>query len=492
MGMSLADPYAGEDLAAENIAIGAPSTFEENFSAAWNAARLNDRFIGETTALEEQYDAHNEQVFRRTGNRLPNPARLELPPGVNRSEVTGDPRMPVPMERAIELYRDFVAKNGEAAPTAEEFRARAHAAMRGAEAKRAETGERGVGGSGLGQFLGTAAAIATDPPVLASMLVGGPTTGTILRAIGREALIAGTTETLIQPQIQSARVRAGLPGGFVQGAENVAMAAGGAGLLTGLFRGGVAGYRSLRGKAAEFAPSTAAEADAARYAERYADLQGSNPLAETSRGAAEHVERLSAAQERLYDLEGGPRLADDPATPARPLTRSDVMAPDALNPELGQLGRMAAGLPAEREFLAAEQLESLARRQEIADELLQGGALEDYTLDLARRAPPAPPRDDPSLLQFIMSKGGINDSDRALASIGISPRSRPGLIKRSGLSASEMSELAAEAGYFPPAAAGEGSRVIDQRELATAILDELGGQKLFSRHGPMGNATARM
>jgi len=493
MGISLADPFAGEDLAAESIAIGEPSTFEQNFSAAWNASRLNDRFIGERSALEEEYDAHNDQVFKRTGNRLPNPIRLELPPGVNRSEWTGDPRIPLPVEKAIDLYREFAGKNGDQTPSAKDFQSRAHAKMRGAEARREQTGERGTGAAaGLGQFLGTASAIATDPPVLASMLFGGPASSTVLRAMAREALIAGATETAIQPQIQSARLRAGLPGGVVQGAQNIAMAAGGAGLLTGLFRGGVAGYRSLRGKAMEFAPATAADADAARYTERFSDLQGSNPLAETSRGAVEHVERLSAAQERLYDLEGGPRLTDEPAVPARPLTRSDLPAPDLDNPTQGQLSRVVAGQPAEREFLAPEQLEALARRQEIADELLQGGALEDYTLDLTRTAAPKPPRDDPSLVDFIMSKGGINDSDRALASIGISPRNRPGLIKRSGLSASQMSELAAEAGYFPPAAAGEGSRVVDQRELATAILDELGGQKLYSRHGPLGNVTARL
>jgi hypothetical protein len=494
MPISLADPTAGEDLAAQNIAIGAPSSFADNFRASWNASRLNDRFIGSTTALEEQYDGFNDKVFKQSGTRLPNPIRGEVPDGVNRVDFTGDPRIPLPVEKAIDLWQDFATKRGYGPPKAAEFQDRANAAMRGAETARADVASRGVGASaGFGQFLGSAAAIATDPPVLASMLFGGGEAATVLRTMGREALVAGLTETAVQPQIQIGRVQAGLPGGFEQGAENVAMAAGGAGLLSGVFRGAAAAYRGLRARTLKIAPSTTEAADAARYVERYADLQGANPLAETAQGAAEHVDRLSAAQSRLYDPGVDAAATAIPDAPLSAVRHAAELEPPPVRERLDEpLPQRAASLGEQLATAARKSedgLDAFKRAQQTATEV--ENLLDDETLNMARKAAPTPPRDDPSLVQAIIARGGVSDSDGALASVGVTPRQRPGLVSRSGISASDMSELMHELGYFRPAGAGEGSRVVDQRELAQHIADELGGQKLFARHGPGGNPEAR-
>ena len=498
MPFTLSDPMAGEDLAAREIAHGEPSTFGENFRASIDSAMVNERFVGEQTSLENAFDDFNAKVFRTAGKRLPNPVRGEMPEGVpvfGVGDETGS--LAVSRDMAIQAWQEESRKLGFEPPSVADMENRARAARRGAEQRRDAVAERSSGFlADAGGFLGSMAGIMTDPPVLASMAFGAGESQTFLRAVGREALVAGGTEATVQPQVQKARVEAGLPGGFVQGAENVGFATLGAAGLTSLFRGAAAGYRGMRNLARErlaSGPLTPADADAARYVERHADLHQANPLSETAEGMAEHVERTSQAQQRLIDLEEStPRLRDRPATPVR----SDLV-PDSPN-----LREAVSDSPiASRGVLVGERLraaaleseagaETFARAQETAGEI--AGSLDDATLDLVRGSKPIPPRDDPSLVQFIIAHGGVNDADQALSSIGVTPRRRPGLISRTGISASRMSELVAEAGYFAPAGAGEGSRIVDQRELATAILDELDGKKLYARHGvEAGNLEAR-
>lgn len=496
MPISFSDPQSGEDLAAANIAIGEPSTIGENFAASFHSNMLNSRFVGEQTSMENVWDEFNEKVFRSSGVRLPNPQRGEMPAGVpvfGVGDETGS--LAVSRDIAIQAWQEESRKLGFEPPTVADMEKRARAKRYGAEQANNEVASRASGfGPNFGQFAGSMAAISTDPPVLLSMGFGGSQAATVLRAMGQEALVAGTAEAFVQPQVQRARQDAGLPGGFREGAENVAFATGGAAGLTAVFRGASASFRALRDRVRAWKPGTAAERDAARYAERYASLQQENPLSETAAGAAEHVERVSVAQKRMYDLEpdSNLRVSDRPSAPVRrePVPDSPKTKAPASDSPIASAGQSLG----ERLRLAAQASEQgaddLARARETADAI--AGGLDDGTLDLARGSKPVPPRDDPSLVQFIVAKGGINDADRSLGSIGVTPRRRPGLISKTGMSASRMSELAAEAGYFPPSGAGEGGRLVDQRELATAILDELDGQKLYARHGHGGNVQARI
>jgi hypothetical protein len=348
MPLALSDPMAGEAVASENIASGPPTDLIDNLSAAWDSSRVNDRYTGERQAVEDVYDQYNEQVKRETGIDLPNPERGELPPDSPlRQALMDDPRIPMTLEVTAPEYERYAQTRGVKPLTSEQAFERAHAGMYGAETQLGSVASRsGTTGTGVARFLGSTAAITTDPPVLTSMLFGGGE-GSLLRTMAREAVSAGITETMIQPQIQSARQRAGLPGGFEQGAENVAMASGGAAALSAAFRGVGVAYRSLRNTALNFKPRTAAELDTARYVERYADLQSANPLVNTPEAAAEHVDRVSAAQTRLYNPDPAPGTADLPDAPANP-TREDAIGPAGQAPESAP----SEALPAEPPYLA--------------------------------------------------------------------------------------------------------------------------------------------
>ncbi len=497
MPLAFADPSAGDDIASERIASGPPTDFLDNLSAAWESSRLNDRYVGAGEALAEAYDKANEQIYKSSGIKLPNPARGQLPPGTQIMGVTDDPRTPITNDFAAGLYEEYARKQGITPLTFKDATAQAHAAMFGAETKRNDVTARSSGfGGDLGGFLGTAAAVGTDPPVLTSMMFGGPETSTLLGAMAREAGLAGTTEAMIQPSIQTERVKAGLPGGFEQGAENVAMAAGGAAGLTALFRGAGAAYGAARRAASDFKPRTAAEADTARYVERYSALQEANPLVDTPAAAAEHADRVSVAQAAHANLEPDPSAPANSDMPSNPISADAPRSPTGRIPVPDDLpAAQAAATVGQR--LAQEArtsqggLDAFVRARATANDLASGGALEDSSLDLARGPKPVQPKDDPSLVQFVINRGGINDADRTLAQANVAPRDRPGLISRTGMSASQMSELASEAGYFPPAGVREGGRAVDQRELATALRDELDGQKLYARHGATGNPEAR-
>jgi hypothetical protein len=501
MPITLANPQSGEDLAAQNIATGEPTDFFTNFHAAWNSSMVNDRIVGNQQSLEEAYDNANDKIFASSGQRMPNPARGELPPGMSQKDATGFPEsdvtgdhVQIPTEMAAQIYEAYARKIGMAPPNLSDIQRQAEANRYGAEQSRNAVAARATTGGSIGSFLGSAGAIMTDPPVLASMLFGGPETSTFLEAIGREALIAGSAEAVSQPQIQTARIQAGLPGGVVQGLENVGMAAGGAAAFTTLLKGAGASYRALRDRALTAAPETTAGVDTARYVERYADLQGQNPLVATPEAAAEHVDRVSTAQRRLYDLEPDSTqtaLSDSPVAAVRPAaelpTRPAIDLPDEV-PAAATAKDLGKQL-ADAAKSGAESLDALKRAQDTANNIAPN--LDDETLDMVRRSAPNPPKDDPSLVQAIIARGGVNDADGALAAVGVTPRSRPGLISRSGGSASDMSETLNELGYFPPAGPGEGSRVVDQRELAQHIADELAGEKLYARHGGGGNPDAR-
>lgn len=323
MPLSFADPSQSDGLAAQSLATGTPTDFLDNLSSAYDSSRVNDTSIGEQTALSDQYAKYNDQVFKTTGQRLPNPIENELPPGPDEDVLLDKPGA-IPQSLYVSEFENYARKMGANPPSYQDMLAAAHSQMYGAAQTQQDVGSRAAGEFG-GQFLGSMGATASDPPILASMAFGGGEASSFLTAVGREALMAGGTEALVQPGIQAHRITAGLPGGFEQGAENVGMASLGAAALTSAFRGAGAAYGALRNRAADYLASGAGDAatqDSARYAERYADLQSQNPLVETAAGAAEHVDRLSAAQARLLDPTADvpeTQIPDDPASALRDL-----------------------------------------------------------------------------------------------------------------------------------------------------------------------------
>ncbi len=310
------------------VAIGPTTDFGQNFEAQWNAMLHANSTMSYDLALSDEYAKVNEAVRKAHGDVLENPIEQAL--SANEGEAG--------RQYYLDQYYEYANQRGIGVPSADEMSARARAQMRLSEANAANVSARASGTwASTGGFLGTMAGSVADPPVIASMLVGGGESATVLRTIGREALTAGATETIAQPVIQAERVQAGLPGGVTQGAENVASAAVGAGVLGGVARGVAAGvgaayrgstkaYQAMRDAARFAKPATAAEEDAARYTERLADLQGANPLAETPEGAQEHVERLTDAQTRLYNPETDVPETQLPDAPASPVQLPEPLA----------------------------------------------------------------------------------------------------------------------------------------------------------------------
>jgi len=80
-----------------------------------------------------------------------------------------------------------------------------------------------------------------DPPVLLSMFFGAPLATGLLRASLIEAGAAGAGEALAQVAIQSSRRQFGEDFDIGEAAMAVGIAAGGAGVLAPVVRGGAAG-----------------------------------------------------------------------------------------------------------------------------------------------------------------------------------------------------------------------------------------------------------
>jgi len=155
-------------------------------------------------------------------------------------------------------------------------------------------------------------------------------------------------------------------------------------------------------------------------------------------------------------------------------------ATDAVEPEAA---KSAIGAGEQLAQAARETVSNADASRAMRDtaQRLQGSDLSDDALALARGPAPRAPADDPSLLQFLIDQGGVKDP----GSIGVTPRDRPGLVRRSGQSAEQLAQLASDAGYLPR---GKAASVDD---LARAVRSELDGRKVYARNGSFGNPEAR-
>ncbi len=148
------------------------------------------------------------------------------------------------------------------------------------------------------------------------MAFGAPWATSLLRAAVIEAGAAGAGETLAQVGIQVGRRHLGEEVDLGEAVTAVAVAAGSAGVLAPVVRGGVAGVRTLL-KRAKRVPVKGSLAKAAeRFLRRQVDLEETNPFDASPAARAEHAERLSEAQVALR--EGRPaRMAEVPRAAVR-------------------------------------------------------------------------------------------------------------------------------------------------------------------------------
>lgn len=443
--------------AARNIAPRAPTSLAENFNTATTAWQLSETFLARDLALERAYDDYIGDIFAETGTKLSNP----VPGSFFKPDFPGE------QDRREEAFREQVAKLGVEPLSRDDIEERSFGIVRDAvEAN--ELVRAGARTSGtVGQFAGGALAAIADPPVLASMAVGAPAATGVLRAMAIEGLIGAGSEAFIQPSVQTFRAEVGLPSGFSEGLRNVAFAAGGGAVFSGAIRGGIQGFRALRGAAAEIvaAPArTRLQRDAARFVEREAALESETPFRPTRSAQEEHIDRTTQAQ-RDVERGEGTSVRDEPIS----ATRTEPTVAQRPPSDIDSVGAAFDVGRAARQNVLEEfgGIEAQKIARETAQELIQG-PLENL-VRLARGGARRP--QVRSLIDFLREAGGIVDEAGELRSIGITGRTRPGLIRKTGKSLDEAGEAAHEAGFFQ-----ERPTI---PELLDAVSDDFSGRRRF-------------
>jgi hypothetical protein len=232
-----------------------PATFGEIWQATWAATGLST--LGGISAPHAQALAELEGAWRQqTGEDIETTLRR------NNTFV---PRTRDAQARAIAPFVAMLPEDQRA--IVEPFldvEARAATIAAEIEERAALVAANSYGLSGWAvATLASLSRTIVDPANLATMMIGGPLKGPLLRMLFREAGIGVATQAVQEPFIQGARAQLGLEAGVGQALSNIAMAgAGGAGLAA-LFRGAAAVLRLAQPGRTTAAPAAAPGAAAA-------------------------------------------------------------------------------------------------------------------------------------------------------------------------------------------------------------------------------------
>lgn len=428
--------------AALNPARGLPATMGERAAIDAEVFASTQMSMSAQAALFNHYSDYLNEVFDITGKRLPNP-------------FNADPSMRPRMEQIVQ---DEIGKLRDEFPdlpvlTPEDIRAavgRERAALFAEQADiHARTIDPLVSAAGFAAQMPVAV---VDPPVLMSMFFGAPYASGILRGALIEAGIAAGVEIPIQAAVQLGRRQFGEEPSLGEAAMAVGAAGGGgfvlSSLIRGMGRGGAVvarGTRNLLQRVQGLPPSrrTSSVRSAEAYLGRMAEAEEMSPLPDTPAARAEHARRLSEAEMALRES----RAADMPDRPAHTprwdyLDRAaaaiehaeEVIDQIEVVSELGRAAKAAARLREDER--AAVELAGLSQAdpEKLAD------------LYKALRARPDKPE---TLMGFLTKTGGLKDQAGELKAIGITSRTRPGLLRKDGRTLDDATLAAWEAGFFP-------------------------------------------
>lgn len=435
--------------AGREIAPGSPAGFSESFGSALELSSKTMLSISAENALSEAYGDYISEIHSFTGKRLFNPMNF----GVKERA-----KMETRFAEEVEKLRE---ENPEVPHVSPKITRAAIAEDRSALRERAASvSRRGTGiPASLGGFLGTAAAVLADPPVLASMAFGAPMATGILRGALIDAGINVGVEVGVQAAVQSERREFGERPSLSEASQAVLAAGAGGFLLSGLVRGGVKAARPARGllqKARGLKRKSAEVKDAEAYILRREDMLDESPFEDSPLGRAEHSTRFddafTAIREGRVSFQGRPR------SPVRDVAEPSAEGAPEVVREIGRALHENAKLSA-RSRAAVEAAEKVARDPE---------AFAAFVRDVK-----TPPKvESPRLATFLQRQGGIREEAGELAAIGITPRSRPGLVRKQGVDLDTAGERAFEAGFFPerPSVA----------QLLDALRDDVQGRPVFA------------
>jgi hypothetical protein len=207
--------------------------FSELAKAARDAAWYADNMAASDAAIEDAYDRRNDEIFKATGQRLGNPYRQHLAAVRGRSLPDGKDFGAEWQETAAKLqdnHPDMAQSIRAHVPIREDAKALAQeAGLRFDEALASRPDFAGKWTALLG---GGFAGSLRDPLQLGTLMLGGGagnarnTAVRVLEVAGKEAVVSGSVEALMQPMVQAWREQAGLSHGFDEAMRNTLVAAG--------------------------------------------------------------------------------------------------------------------------------------------------------------------------------------------------------------------------------------------------------------------------
>jgi hypothetical protein len=475
----LYDKRGSQTRALLNIAPGPAATTGEAFDAAWNEMQTNHLGISAFAEMHDAYKNYIDDVFELTGKRVFNPLSL-AGPGRRNSLENVDSRF---QRRIDEIAKDFPEIPRK---SLKEIRDEVAGVRRAARERRAEVSRRNVDFSGqLAAMSADMAATVSDPLILLSMGVGAPVAAGIVRTALIEGAIAAGVEVPIQAAVQATRPSFGEQVSVGEAALNVGTAAAGGAVFAGALKGGIRGLTKISQQPSVYNQLPRHVRDASDFLARKTEMEDQTPFVRTNDGDALHVQRYSEAQTAVK--RGDPvALADDIDMPTRaealpramPVS-SKEFSEDEMFAELGDELVASVRSAVVESAQTIEGQKAVRRLRAIVGEDANSAAAIKERLNL--RAPKEPQ----SLINFIKSKGGLRP-DGELDFIGLTSKTRPGVISKNGLSLDEAAELAQEAGYIGRLKGsgfeGEdvGSGVPSIGEIVDALRNDFEGRRVYS------------
>lgn len=297
-----------------------PTGFGDNVEASWHAMLFENLAVSDELALEAGWGYYLDEVEKRTGEKLKNPARVYSTglgfdgPG---DMVGGAVESLLDVNWGLSRHSRYDTEVAETRAKLEALKAR-HPDLdvkghddiiehisRVSKAVRDETALVRAGADGwgdLGAFVGGAGAAVLDPPNLATILVGAPAGAKLLHTFLVEAGLGAGVELATLPSRADWKEQIGSDYGAGDMATDVtlgAVGAGGLGVGVRLLGRGIGGvsdaWRAARqaGTVLDTLETRAAEqvVDAAR------DITEQSPFEDSIEGHAAHLRGMADAEE---------------------------------------------------------------------------------------------------------------------------------------------------------------------------------------------------
>ncbi len=323
-----------------------PATFGEIWNSSFDAAGLDTLSgVGSGRIVSQAYDDLVAKVEAATGKPIYDAVR-DLSGERLGAATTIDEKAQM-IGRVVDTLPDDQRKAIDPLKDIRRVAADRAAAI---EKTAAETTNYGLSGTAVA-FAAGVARQAIDPVNLATLPLGGPLKGSLVKVLAREAAIGAGSQLVQEPAIQAGRADLGLESGFGEAAGNVAEAGLGAAGLVGVFRGAAAVMKLAQRSGTRTAPNASApladwdgqrtftghfDADDAPAFDRGIPVEPVRPLGDAPdvRGPGEFTIGEGATARPTRDRAPPPPPSEPfERTPLGPLDAEDIAAFDRGRPE---------------------------------------------------------------------------------------------------------------------------------------------------------------